>query len=351
MNEPSDSTVKVALLGYGYAGKTFHAPLIESVDGMQLKLVVSSDRSKVLKDWPDQTVVAEPESAFRDQNIDVVVIATPNDRHFDLAKRALEAGKAVVVDKPFTTTVAEAHELIGLAQKQKTLLSVFHNRRWDADFITVRRLIKEGVLGEIRHFESHFDRFRPTVRQRWRERPGPGGGLWYDLGPHLVDQALQLFGPPESVYGDFAVQRHNATAVDFFHVRLRYGNMRVILHASALVAAGSARYTVHGTRGSYVKHGLDTQEDALKRGESPREGNWGNDPDDGLLTTGTDEATQSTAIRTVAGNYVAYYQAIRDAVSAGAPNPVPAEDALAVMKVLEAADSSVSSGCELEFAK
>lgn len=347
----TDSIVKVALLGYGYAGKTFHAPLIQSVKGMRLAAVVSSDRSKVAADWPDASIATDPEDVFKSPDIDLVVIATPNDLHFQLAKRALAAGKAVVVDKPFTTTLAEAQELTELSKQAGTLLSVFHNRRWDADFITLRQLVSSGALGQVKHFESHFDRFRPTVRQRWREKPGAGGGLWYDLGPHLVDQTLELFGTPQSIQADFAVQRPGATAVDYFHVLLRYADMRVILHASALVASGSARYTVHGTKGSYIKHGLDTQEDALKRGESPGGTNWGKDPNNGILTAGTEESLETKEMPTAKGDYLAYYQAIKNAISSAAPNPVPAEDALAVMKVLEAASESASSGKELAFSR
>ena len=184
-------TLDVALIGYGYAGKTFHAPLIASVPGLRLAAVGSRDPAKVHADRP--AVVVERDAAdLLAMPIDLVVIATPNDTHFDLARRALAAGKHVVVDKPFTVTLAEARELAALAKQRGRILSVFHNRRWDGDFLTVRRLIASGALGDVAYFESHFDRYRPRVRARWREQPGGGGGLWYDLGPHLVDQALQL---------------------------------------------------------------------------------------------------------------------------------------------------------------
>src|SRR3954462_14666444 len=187
-------------------------------------------------------------------DLDLVVIATPNDTHADLARRALEAGRHVVVDKPFTLTLAEARELAHLAARAGRVLSVFHNRRWDADFLTLRRLVADGTLGEVLALESRFDRFRPEVRKRWREAAIPGGGLWYDLGPHLVDQALRLFGPPSAVYGDLARQREGAEAVDYAHVLLRYPRLRVILHAGMLVPGETPRFTLHGTLGSYVKH-------------------------------------------------------------------------------------------------
>ena len=349
MEAQTKEQLKVALLGYGYAGKTFHAPLISCIAGLWLTHVVSSDRAKVEKDWPGVTVLSTSEEAFANPQIDLIVAATPNDTHFDLARRALSAGKHVVVDKPFTTTVAEASELVALAANSKRLLSVFQNRRWDADFLTVRRVLSEGRLGEVVHFESRYDRYRPQVRQRWRERTGPGGGLWYDLGPHLVDQALQLFGPPETIYADFESHRNGATAVDFFHVLLRYGRKRIILHGGSLVLAETPRFTVHGSSGSFVKYGLDTQEEALRRGETPGSSGWGHDTHDGTLFSMQDEALCSTSVPTVLGNYLTYYEAIRDAVLKGTPNPVPAEDALAVITVLEVASKSAATGRELLF--
>lgn len=206
----SDQIVNVALLGYGYSGKTFHGPLIAQVAGLRLTHVISSDTKKVLTDWPNVTVFDRAEEAFANPDVNLVVIATPNDTHFHLAARALSAGKSVVVDKPFTTTMAEASELDRMATNFGRMISVFQNRRWDSDFLTVRRVLAEGPLGEVVHFESHFDRYRPQVQARWRECPGPGSGVWYDLGPHLVDQVLQLFGTPATIYADFEAQRNGA---------------------------------------------------------------------------------------------------------------------------------------------
>ena len=242
-------TLNVALLGYGYAGKTFHAPLIAATPGLRLAAVASSDPAKVRADLPDATVLPDAAAVLAQADLDLVVIATPNDTHADLARRALEAGRHVVVDKPFTLTLAEARELADLAASAGRVLSVFHNRRWDADFLTLRRLVADGTLGEVLALESRFDRFRPEVRKRWREAAIPGGGLWYDLGPHLVDQALRLFGPPDAVYADLALQRPGAEAVDYCHVLLRYPRRRVVLHASMLVAGDSPRFAAHGLRG------------------------------------------------------------------------------------------------------
>jgi predicted dehydrogenase len=344
MQEP----LNVALLGYGYAGRTFHAPLIASVPGLRLAAVGSSDPAKVRVDLPEADVGTVEEVLVRPQ-VDVVVIATPNDTHVDFARRALETGKHVVVDKPFTLTLAEAHELALLAERTGRQLSVFHNRRWDGDFLTVQRLIAGGELGEIVHFEAHFDRYRPEVRQRWREAAVPGGGLWYDLGPHLVDQALRLFGPPAAVYGDLARQREGAEAVDYVHVLLRYPRPRVILHASMLVPGETPRFTLHGTLGSYVKYGLDTQEDALKRGEAPGGPGWGSDARAGALTTWRNGAPRVRTVPTESGDYRAYYADLRDAVRGRGPNPVPVEEAVAVMAILELASESAAAGRELPF--
>ena len=278
--------------------------------------------------------------------MDLVVIATPNETHFELARQALRFGKNVVVDKPFTTSITEAVELIALAKQSKKLLSVFHNRRWDADFLTLRKLLAEGVLGEIVEFESHFDRYRPEVGKRWRDRPGPGGGLWYDLGPHLVDQVIELFGLPESLDADLEAQRVGAEAVDYFHVLLRYGRRRVILHGSCLISHENARFSVHGTKGSFIKQGLDKQEDALKKGTAPGGPEWGRDPNEGTLTTWQDGVRQAEPVPNIPGDYLAYYEQVRDAIKEGAPNPVPGEEAVAVMAVLEKAQQSSSARCE-----
>ena len=326
--------LQVALFGYGYVGKTFHAPLINSVSGLELSVVVSSDADKVHADLPGVSVLSDHADAVSRGDIDLVVIATPNDSHFALAKLALSAGKHVVIDKPFTTTEAEAHELIALAEEKSLVLSAFHNRRWDADFLAVKQLIESGQLGEIMHFESHFDRFRPEVIQRWRET-AEHGGLWYDLGPHLVDQALQLFGAPLAISADLACQRDGAQQVDYFHVVLRYPKRRVILHASALVAGGSARFLIHGDKASFRKVGLDTQEASLKRGEQPGAPDWGVDAQPGTLFTPEGDTVEEKLVSGVPGDYRCYYKGVRDAVLGIAADPVPAREAAEVMRIIE----------------
>jgi predicted dehydrogenase len=328
------SPVGVALVGYGYAGKTFHAPLIAAAGGLRLHTVVSSQGASVSADWPEAKVAADLDAALADPEVDLVVIAAPNALHAPLARQALEAGRAVVVDKPFTLTAAEARELAALAQARDLLLSVFHNRRWDADFLTLQALIAEGRLGRIVRFESHFDRYRPQVRDRWREADTPGAGVWYDLGPHLIDQALVLFGRPLGITADLAVVRAGGRATDYAHAVLRYDGFRAILHADMLSAAPDLRFSVQGARAAWVKSGLDIQEDQLKATGRAGGDGWGLDPRPGLLVDGETDAR--TAVEGPNGDYRRYYDQIALAVRAQGANPVPPDEAVAVMEVLEA---------------
>jgi len=269
--------------------------------------------------------------------VDLVVIATPNQLHARQAHAALQSGKHVVVDKPFTVSVDEARDLIAHAERAGRVLSVFHNRRYDSDFVTLRGLIGAGALGEVTQYESHFDRFRPEPRFRWREQPGPGAGLWFDLGSHLIDQAVQLFGAPIGITADIAVQRDGGVTDDYFHALLRYPRTRVILHASTLMSAHDLRFSVHGTAGSFIKHGMDSQEDALKAGRTPGDAGWGHDPRPGTLTSATGDDTATTrTVDGIPGDYRHYYAAVRHAILGTGTNPVPAAQALAVMELLAA---------------
>ncbi len=334
-------TLNVGIIGYGYASATFHAPLIAGVQGLRLTAIASKNPGKVHHDWPDIEVESSPEALFARPDIQLVVIPTPNATHFPLASRALAAGKHVVVDKPFTVTQQEARKLKQQAERAGLLLSVFHNRRWDADFLALRRVIKEGTLGRIVHYESHFDRYRPEVQDRWRERPGAGAGLWYDLGPHLLDQAVQLFGMPESIVLDLALQREGVQVDDWFHAVLRYGSMRAILHAGVLVPVPAARFVVHGDRGTFIKQGLDPQEDQLKAGERPPLSEWGIDSVPATLTSWDGSVRRDSSLTCEPGNYPAYYAGIRDAMLGVGPNPVTAEEAIAVMSLLEQGAQSI----------
>jgi predicted dehydrogenase len=337
----NSGAIRVGLIGYGFAGKTFHAPLIGSTPGLALVAVSSRDSAKVLADLPHVAVVADPLALATSANIDLVVIATPNDSHAPLARAALGAHKDVVVDKPFTLAVDEARELATLAEQQGQLLSVFHNRRWDSDFLSVRHAIAEGMLGTVAHFESHFDRFRPEVRNRWREGSGPGSGIWFDLGPHLVDQAIQLFGVPTRVVASLALQRRGALSDDWAHVVLEYAACRAILHAGMLVAGGVPRFVVHGTKGSLVKLKADPQEAQLLAGMKPHADGWGVDPDGVTCWDGSGGERHFPAQN---GDQSKYYAGIHAALCAAAPNPVPPLQAIAVMAVMEAAVLAAQSG-------
>ncbi|AKC80816.1 oxidoreductase [Xanthomonas arboricola] len=335
----------LAVVGYGYVGRTFHAPLIAGTAGLALHSVVSSKPQQVQADFPDVAVLADLETALADPALDAVVLATPNQTHAPFALQALAAGKHVLVDKPFALDAAQAREVVAAAAAAGRIVSVFQNRRWDADFLTVRRLIDEGQLGEVVEFHSHFDRFRPQVRDRWRESDIPGAGLWYDLGPHLLDQALQLFGTPQAIGADLQRQRNQARSDDYFHVTLRYPRLRVILHAGSLVADSGLRFAVHGTRGSYLKHGLDTQEDQLRAGRRPGTAGWGVDPLPGTLTRVDDEGRVHThQPDTTPGDYRQCYAAFRDALAGAGPAPVSTADAVQVMELLELAQRSAASG-------
>ena len=343
--------LQVGLIGYGYAGKTFHAPLIAAVPSLQLAAVASSDAAKVHAEWPEVAVHSSPDALIARDDLDLVVIATPNDTHHPLARAALLAGRHVVVDKPFTVALADARELVALAQQRDRLLSVFHNRRWDGDFMTLRRLIADGALGRVVEMNSRFDRFRPEVRARWRESAGPGAGIWYDLGPHLVDQALQLFGRPQAITVERDLVRDGALSDDWFHASLRYDRLRVHLHASMLVAASAPRFAVHGTLGSFVKDGLDAQEDALKAGARPTwppQADWGVDPARARRVTRAGDGTAvDTPVALQHGAHMAYFAAIAAAIRDGAPNPVPPQEALAVMELIDLGIASAVQRREL----
>lgn len=337
--------LRVALLGYGYAGKTIHAPLIASTPDLDLVAICSSDAAKVIADLPEVKVCATLNELLSTTAIDIIVIATPNDTHFELARQALLAGKHVVVDKPFTLTATQAYELKALAEHKQRVLSVFHNRRWDADFLTLRAVIASGQLGKLQSLVSRFDRYRPEVRARWREQQGAGGGLWYDLGPHLLDQAVQLFGRPIALQAKLEMQRKEAQAIDYFQVSLRYQDMQVTLQAGMLVKEETPKFVLTGMAGSYTKYGVDTQEESLKRGEVPGANHWGRDPRDGELNLNFPH--QNTIIPNQRGDYRCFYKAFRDAVLSNGKNPVAVDDAVLTMELIELAIVSSKSRSEM----
>jgi predicted dehydrogenase len=349
---PLPAPIRVAVIGYGLAGRVFHAPLIAGVPGLKLACICSSKPEVVLADWPDVRVVPTPEAAFADPDIDLVVIATSNTSHHPLARAALLAGKHVVVDKPCTVTLAETEDLLAVAAQQQRVLTVYQNRRFDGDFLLLQQVLAGGQLGRITHFESHFDRFRHVVPGKWREQDIPGSDLWLDLGAHLVDQALQLFGVPDDLSLDVARQRENTQTNDYFHAQLRYESvhpgLRVVLHASSCVTTSGPRFAVHGTGGSFTKFGLDPQEDALKAGGRPQLellGNWGFDRLPGQLTRHLDGEEVGETTPDVAGNYLLYYAGLRDYLSGATGSaPVTPRQVFQVMAMLGRGEQSAASG-------
>lgn len=331
--------VRVALIGYGFAGRTFHAPLIQSVPGLSLVLVASGSPASVQRDLPDAAVESDPMRAVASPDVDLVVIAAPNEAHHVLARAALQAGKHVVVDKPMTPRLDEAIELARLAHANARLLAVFHNRRWDSDFLSIRDAIRNSVVGDVWHLESRIERFRPQIRDRWRERPGPASGLWWDLGPHLVDQALLLLGWPDSVQASFAMQRAGASTDDWAHVVLGFGERRAVLHASMTAAAPGPRFVVHGSTGTLIKQQPDRQEPQLIEGLRPGDADWGLDPDP-LAWHKADGTTET--VPAARGDQSQFYVELCSAIAGKAPNPVPPEHAVRVMRVLEAAMEAAS---------
>ena len=349
------SPLKIGLMGYGFAGQTFHAPVIAHCGSTVLAAIATGQPERARADFfPDAAIVPDLDALAALDDVECIVIATPNDTHFDLTRRAIERGKHVLVDKPVTLSAAQARELAALAAGRGLLFAPFHNRRWDGDFVTVRALLASGELGRVTHFESHFDRFRPQVRQRWREDAARGGGLLYDLGPHLIDQALALFGAPETVTAFVHTRRDHASAPDYVHLVLGYGGHDAVLHASAL-AAFSPRFVINGTRGSYLKNGLDTQEDQLKAGLRPGQPGFGAGNEAGRLHVlsgdASDSAETERPLPSADGDYAGLYRALSASIREGTPFPVSPQDAIDVMTVIELAMQSAAEGRTLRFVR
>lgn len=343
----TNSPLNVGLIGFGMAGQVFHAPVIVSVPGLQLAKIRESRPENIAlanKRFPQAAVVADAAALIGDPAIDLVVVATSNTSHFELTKKALEAGKHVVVEKPFTIESAEADELIALAKKQQRILTVHHNRRFDGDFRTVKKMLKEGWLGRLVEVEMHFDRFRNYMRPKaWREENLPGSGIFYDLGPHLIDQALNLFGWPAELTAFIGRQREGAKADDHFEVIMHYEKLKVSLKAGMLVREAGPHYMFYGDQGSYIKHDLDPQEAMLKAGLIPAEvPGWGVEPeaDWGIINTDFKGLHLRGKVETDKGDYPGFYANVRDAILGKAPLEVTAEQSRDVIRLIELAFQS-----------
>ena len=337
--------IRTGLIGFGLGGTAFHAPLIAAVDGLSLEVVATSRVDAVRAAYPAARV-STPDAVIADPTIDLVAVSTPNATHYQLARAALEAGKHVVIDKPFAGSVAEAEALAALAQGKGLLAMPFHNRRWDSDFLTVRQLINSGWLGEVLLFEAHWDRFRPERSQPWKETPEAGAGQLPDLGPHLIDQALLLFGVPEAVSGDLAVQHEGGEIDDYFTVTLFYGERRVVLASSRMIVAPRPRFAIHGRSGSFVKYGPDPQEAAMRAGGSVDDAGHGveNPSIHGVLTL--PDGSRETVV-SAQGAYRCFYEGVVTAVAGGAAPPVAVGDAILGLRIIELARRSAAEGRRL----
>jgi predicted dehydrogenase len=339
--------IDVGLVGFGFAGKVFHAPVLRAVRGLRLTTIVQR-RGAPEPLYADVQFVRTVEDLLA-RPIDLVVVATPNTSHHPIAKQCLLAGRHVVVDKPFTTTLSEAEELVQLAKEKRRVLSVYQERRHTGDFVTLQKVLAEKTLGRVVSYEAHFERFRPELKpEAWREQPLPGSGVWFDLGPHLLDQALLLFGTPQAISADIRIEREGAVVDDAFDVTLHYPRLRAVLRASMLAASVAPSFAVRGTKGAFVKYGLDPQEEALKSGRTPDEPDWDVESSQmyGRLTT----AEGTRAIPTIPSTFTRYYENIRDAVLGTAEPAVTPAQALDVMRGLELAVASNARRCVLSWA-
>lgn len=338
---PEQNAIGVGLVGYGFGGTTFHAPFISTVEGLELRAIVERSTDHARIGYPAARQFRSDADLLIDPSIDLVVITTPNTTHFEIARSALRAGKHVVIDKPITVTSRQAAELQAIAERNKLVLSPFHNRRWDGDFRTIARLIGEGTLGKLKQFESYFDRFRPELKlNAWRERPEPGSGLLYDLGPHLLDQAFALFGPPLSISADIRHEREQSITDDAFDLTLIYPKMEVRLGASMLRPSPRPRFVLSGTDGKFTKEGFDPQEAALKRGERPSGDSWGTERPEswGELQHSSQHAI--TRVPTERGDYRQYFENVRDAIRGLGPLAVTPAHGVQVIRAIETAMES-----------
>jgi scyllo-inositol 2-dehydrogenase (NADP+) len=336
--------IDVGLIGYGLAGRSFHAPVIRAVPGLRLAAILERTGNDAAKKYPDVPIVRTLDELLAIKEIRLIVIATPNDSHFPLAQRCFAAGRDVLVDKPFTTTLEEAIALVEFAKQQGRFLTVYQNRRYDGDFQAIVQLVTSGELGRIVRFESNYDRFRPQLRPgAWRERSGPGTGIFFDLAPHLIDHALLLFGMPEALTADIRTEREGAVADDAFDLAFHYPRgLRADLRSSILAAAARPRFILHGTQGAFVKQSFDPQESNLRRGYIPPDTAWGAEPEEnwGVLTLSENGTFTERRVPSAPCDYRDFYANLRDAIVGKAKLAVSPDWALDVMRLLELARQS-----------
>jgi scyllo-inositol 2-dehydrogenase (NADP+) len=337
--------IRAAVIGFGLGGRVFHTAFIHSVPGLELAAIVQRHGDEAAQAYPDTRIYRSADELLADPTIDLVSVTTSNDSHYSLGRQALLAGKHVVIDKPFTLTSEEAADLIAIASENKLILSAFQNRRWDGDFKTIRDLLSRAVLGRLVVFESHYDRFRQEPRlSGWKEGGVvSGGGMLYDLGSHIIDQALTLFGAPDIITADVRIDRDHGLTDDAFDIRLGYPRLTVLLRSTMTAAIPGARFTLHGSGGSFVKFGIDPQEDAIKAGTAIGSPGWGEEPESLWGTLKLADSSE-TKIETQPGDYRGYYANIRDAILGDAPIAVPGADAWRTTRIIELARQSSAEG-------
>ncbi|MBV9987278.1 MAG: Gfo/Idh/MocA family oxidoreductase [Chitinophagaceae bacterium] len=344
--------IKTAVLSFGLSGKAFHAPFIHLHKGFQLYGIWERTRSDSAGFYPEARIYRSLDEVLNDPAVELVVVNTPTATHFDYARRALEAGKHLVVEKAFTSTLEEAYALKKLAEQKKLKLSVFQNRRWDSDFKTVAKVIKQGLLGEIVEAEIHFDRFKDELSPKpHKEIPGPGAGILNDLSPHLIDQSICLFGMPVSVFADLRITRPNSKVDDYFEILLYYPTLRVRLKAGYQVREPLPAYSIFGRKGSFLKSRGDVQEAELIRNSKPNLEDWGTEreTEQGLLHTEISGKTVREKIPTLQGNYYDYYDGVYQALRNNKPMPVTADDGIRVMQIIDAAVRSNAERCVIDL--
>ncbi|KAB8039685.1 oxidoreductase [Silvanigrella paludirubra] len=339
--------INTAIVGFGLSGSTFHAPVFLSVPHFEFKYVVSSKPENIKLKYPNVKVISNFNDLLNLSDLDLIIITTPNNTHYSLAKLALLSGKNVIVDKPFVLKFQEGLELCEIARSKNLFLSVYQNRRWDNGFLTLKKCLSEDLLGEIFNYESYFDRFRPIVSEtKWRELEGEGTGLLFDLGSHLIDQAIELFGMPEEILADIEMQRNGAKAIDYFKLIFKYKKLRVTIGASSIMSLPRPVLSVHGTKGSFVKYELDPQENELRAGKTPLISNWGEEREGSggaFVSLLKDEKISESKIKCVPGSYQEYYEKVFQSLINKNQNPVEPLSALNVIKLIELSLESASS--------
>ena len=338
--------VKTALCSYGMSGLVFHGPLLESNPNFEIRKILERKKQVSKGKHPNSTIVRYYDEILDDPEIELVIVNTPDQYHYHMVSQAIHSGKHVVVEKPFTLRSEDANDLIQMAHKNGVLLTVFQNRRWDGDFLTVQKVMEEGILGRLVSFESHFDRYRNAIQDSWKDQRSSGTGTLYNLGSHMIDQALQLFGMPERLYCDVRNQRSGAEVDDSFDLFMHYNDGKCLIRASYLVREPGPRFTLHGTDGSYLKWDLDPQEDDLKSGGDPLAADWGREQEKlwGDLNTEIDGKPFQGKYETIPGNYNIFYDNLFDAIRKGADLLVKPEEARNVISVIEAAYRSGKNG-------